>query len=434
MRPDWNAACGTPDRKISCECEEEQEVRTFMPISQLARSIAESPTLSLNEQARILREKGEAVIHLGAGEPKNKAPINAILSSAAKLNTGDIKYTPTDGIPSLKKAIIRYTEENYDRIVAPENVMVSGGAKQALFNLLFTLINPQDEVIVIAPYWVSYPEMIKMVYGVPVIVTPEDGSFYPRMKEIEQAVSSYTKAIIVNSPNNPSGVMYPESFIAEIVEFCEKRGIYLIMDDIYHKLVFDGKTHVPAYRFTKKDTESTKVITINGISKLYGMTGFRIGWVIASKELVLIMTNVQAQTTSCTSLILQAAAEGALTGIQSVVDSLRLTLENNRNVMMQELKAFNGIKVTKPDGTYYCLPDFRAYNQNSVELSKFLLKKALVVTVPGKEFGMEGHLRLSYATTVKDVKQGIERIKWALDPTSPNEIYIGERKFVRDWL
>ena len=405
-----------------------------MPISQLARSIAESPTLSLNEQARILREKGEAVIHLGAGEPKNKAPINAILSSAAKLNTGDIKYTPTDGIPSLKKAIIRYTEENYDRIVAPENVMVSGGAKQALFNLLFTLINPQDEVIVIAPYWVSYPEMIKMVYGVPVIVTPEDGSFYPRMKEIEQAVSSYTKAIIVNSPNNPSGVMYPESFIAEIVEFCEKRGIYLIMDDIYHRLVFDGKTHVPAYRFTKKDTESTKVITINGISKLYGMTGFRIGWVIASKELVLIMTNVQAQTTSCTSLILQAAAEGALTGIQSVVDSLRLTLENNRNVMMQELKAFNGIKVTKPDGTYYCLPDFRAYNQNSVELSKFLLKKALVVTVPGKEFGMEGHLRLSYATTVKDVKQGIERIKWALDPTSPNEIYIGERKFVRDWL
>lgn len=405
-----------------------------MPISQLARSIAESPTLSLNEQARLLKEKGEAVIHLGAGEPKNRAPINAILSSAAKLNTGDIKYTPTDGIPSLKKAIIRYTEENYDRIAAPENVLVSGGAKQALYNLLFALLNPQDEVIVLAPYWVSYPEMIKMVYGIPVIVTPEDGGFYPRMKEIEQAVTSYTKIIIVNSPNNPSGVMYPESFIAEIVEFCEKKGIYLIMDDIYHKLVFDGKTQVPAYRYTKKDLESTRVITINGISKLYGMTGFRIGWVIAPKELVQVMTNVQAQTTSCTSLILQAAAEGALTGLQSVVDTLRLTLENNRNVMMQELKGFNGIRTTRPDGTYYCLPDFRAYNGNSVELSKFLLKKALVVTVPGKEFGMEGHLRLSYATTVKDVKQGIERIKWALDPTSPNEIYIGERKLVRDWL
>jgi aspartate aminotransferase len=405
-----------------------------MSISQLARSIAESPTLSLNEQARVLREKGEAVIHLGAGEPKNRAPINAILNSAAKLTTGDIKYTPTDGIPSLKKAIIRYTEENYDRIPAPENIIVSGGAKQSLYNLLYTLLNPQDEVIVLAPYWVSYPEMIKMVYARPVVVTPEDGGFIPRMKEIEEAASSYTRAIIVNSPNNPSGVMYPESLIAALVEFCEKKGIYLIMDDIYHKLVFDGKVLIPAYRYTQKDIESTKVICINGISKLYGMTGFRIGWVVASKALTDVMINVQAQTTSCTSVLLQAAAEGALTGLQSAVEILRLTLENNRNVMMQELQSFEGIKVTKPDGTYYCLPDFRAYSNNSVELSKMLLSRALVVTVPGKEFGMEGHLRLSYATTVKDVKQGIERIKWALDPTSPREIYIGERKLVRDWL
>jgi aspartate aminotransferase len=267
-----------------------------------------------------------------------------------------------------------------------------------------------------------------------VVVTPEDGGFMPRLKEIEQAVSSYTKAIIVNSPNNPSGAMYPESFIAEIVEFCERKGIYLIMDDIYHKLVFDGKTHVSPYRFTSRDTEGTKVITINGISKLYGMTGFRIGWVIAPRNLIEVMINVQAQTTSCTSIILQSAAEGALTGLQSVVDTLRLTLENNRNVMMQELLSFAGIHITKPDGTYYCLPDFRAYGSSSVELSKFLLKKALVVTVPGKEFGMEGYLRLSYATTVKDIKQGVERIKWALDPNSPNEIYIGDRKLVRDWL
>lgn len=405
-----------------------------MSISKLARDIAPSPTLALNEEARILREKGEAVIHLGAGEPKNKAPISAILSSAAKLNTGDIKYTPTEGTTSLRKAIIKYTEENYDRVVAPENVLVSAGAKQSLYNLLVTLVNPQDEVIVLAPYWVSYPEMIKMVYGLPVVVTPEDGGFYPRMKEIERAVSSYTKAIIVNSPNNPSGVMYPESFIAEIVEFCERKGIYLIMDDIYHKLVFDGKTSISAYKFTDKDIENTRIIVINGISKLYGMTGFRIGWIIAPRQIIEVLANVQSQTVSCTSLLLQAAAEGALTGLQSHVDTLRMTLENNRNVMMQELKSFNGVKITKPDGTYYCLPDFRAYSNDSVTLSKFLLKKALVVTVPGKEFGMEGHLRISYATTIKDVMEGIARIKWALDPTSPNEIYIGERKLIRDWL
>jgi aspartate aminotransferase len=222
--------------------------------------------------------------------------------------------------------------------------------------------------------------------------------------------------------------------MADIVNFCEKNNIYLIMDDIYHKLVFDGATAVPALRYTKQDIESTRVIVINGISKLYGMTGFRIGWVVAARPLVEVMTNVQAQTTSCTSLILQAAAEGALTGLQSVIDTLRLTLENNRNVMVQELGAFNGVRLTKPNGTYYCLPDFRAYNANSVELSAFLLKKALVVTVPGKEFGMEGHLRLSYATTIKDVKQGVERIKWALDPEAPRDIYIGERKLVRDWL
>ncbi|MCL5033510.1 MAG: pyridoxal phosphate-dependent aminotransferase [Bacteroidetes bacterium] len=405
-----------------------------MSVSQLAKSIAESPTLKLNEEARLLREKGEAVIHLGAGEPKNKAPISAILSAAAKLNTADIKYTPTDGIPSLKKAIIRYTEENYDRIIAPENVIVSAGAKQSVYNILYSILNPQDEVIILAPYWVSYPEMVRMVYGVPVIVTPDDGSFYPRMEDVRKALSSYTRAIIVNSPNNPSGVVYSEEFIAELVDYCEKKDIYVIMDDIYHKLVFDGKKVPNAYKHTTKDIESTHVIIVNGVSKLYGMTGFRIGWAVANRKLVQIMTNVQSQITSCTAVLLQAAAEGALTGLQSAVESLRITLENNRNVMTQELQSFNGVKITKPDGTYYCLPDFSAYSKDSVTLSNMLLKKALVVAVPGKEFGMEGHLRLSYAGSIKDITEGIDRIKWALDPTSPKEIYIGERKLVRDWL
>ncbi len=404
-----------------------------MNLSQLACSIAESPTLKLNEEARVLREKGEAVIHLGAGEPKNRAPINAILSSSAKLVTGDVKYTPTDGTPSLKKAIIRYTEENYDKVVAPENVIVSAGAKQSVFNLLYTILNPQDEVIILAPYWVSYPEMVRMCYGVPVVVTPEDGSFHPRLQEIEQHASSNTKAIIINSPNNPSGVMYREETVAEIIEWCERKGIVCIMDDIYHKLLFDGRKTISAYHYTTKDIESSKIVVVNGISKLYGMTGFRIGWAIGPKKLVEVMTNVQGQITTTTSVILQAAAEGALMGIQSIVDGLRMTIENNRNVMMQELYSFRGVKVTKPDGTFYCLPDFRAYNKNSLELCRFLLKKALVVTVPGKEFGMEGHLRLSYCGSIKDIKQGVERIKWALDPESPSEIYIGERKYVRDW-
>jgi aspartate aminotransferase len=405
-----------------------------MSISQLARSIVDSPTLRLNEEARLLRERGLPVIHLGIGEPKNKAPINAILAAGNKLNSGDVKYTPTDGLPSLKKAIIMYTEDNYNRIVAPENIIVTNGAKQSLFNVIYSLIDPQDEVILLAPYWVSYPEMVKMAYGIPIIVTPKDGTFYPRMEDILEAVSSYTKAIIVNSPNNPSGMIFPPEFIGELVEFCEAKGIYLIMDDIYHRLVFDGKQAVPGYQFTQKDTESTKVIVTNGVSKIYGMTGFRIGWVIANRRMVEVMTNVQAQMTSNPATILQAAAEGALNGIQSDVESLRLTIENNRNVIMQELKSFSGIRSVMPEGAFYCLPDFRAYEEISIKLADFLLNKALVVTVPGIEFGFEGHLRLSFSGTVKEITEGIARMKWALDPESPREIYIGDRKMIRDWL
>lgn len=408
-------------------------------ISHLARAISPSPTFALNEKARILREKGEPVINMGIGEPKNKAPITAILSSAAKLTSGDIKYTPPDGTPGLKKAIIRYTEENYDKLVSPENVLVTAGAKQSIFNILFSVVNPQDEVIILAPYWVSYTEMIKMVNGVPVVITPEDGTFHPRMSDIEQAVTSYTKAIIVNSPNNPSGIIFSETFIAEIVEFCERKRIYLVMDDIYHKLVFNGHQVTTAYKYSNQDLESSMIIVVNGVSKLYGMTGFRIGWVIASRKLIDVMLNVQAQTTSCTSVVLQSAAEGALLGMQSIVENLRLSIENNRNIIMQELKSFHGLKVIEPQGTFYCLPDFRNYcpsaiAQNTVELAKFILEKTLVVTVPGKEFGMEGHLRLSYAGSTKEIIEGIERIKWAIDPSSPNEIYIGDRKLVRDWL
>jgi len=405
-----------------------------MKLSKLASEIVESPTLALNEEARLLRERGEAVINLGIGEPKNKTPIAAILASAAKLTSGEVKYTPVDGTASLKKAVIRYTEENYDKLVAPENVLITNGAKQSLFNILFSILNPQDEVIVIAPYWVSYPAIIKMCMGRPVIVTPEDGTFTPRFEDIEKAVTSFTRAIIINTPNNPSGVIYPPELIEKLVDLCEKKSIFLVCDDIYHKLTFDRNESVPAYRFTKRDIEDSHIIVVNGVAKLYGMTGFRVGWVVAPRDLVHVMTNVTAQTTSGVSPVSQAAAEGALNGLQSVVEALRLQIQNNRDVVLQEFKTFNGARLIEPQGTFYALPDLRAFNSNSVEVAKFLLKKAMVVTVPGKEFGMEGHIRISFSGTVKEVTEGIARIKWALDPTSPNEIYIGDKKMIRDWM
>ncbi len=405
-----------------------------MKLSKLALEIAESPTLALNEEARLLRERGEAVINLGIGEPKNKTPIAAILASGAKLSSGEVKYTPPDGLPSMKKAVIRYTEENYNRLVAPENVIITNGAKQSLFNIFYSILNPQDEVIIIAPFWVSYPEMIKMCLGVPVVVTPEDGTFTPRFEDIERAITSSTRAIIVNSPNNPSGAIYPPELIEKIVELCERKGIFMICDDIYHKLVFGRNVAVPAYSFTKKEIDNSHIIVVNGVAKVYGMTGFRIGWVIAPRDLIKVMTNVLAQTTSCVSPIAQAAAEGALNGLQSVVEALRLQIQNNREVVLQEMRTFNGARLIEPKGTFYALLDLRAFNTNSVELSRFLLKKALVVTVPGREFGMEGHIRISFAGSIKDITEGIARIKWALDPTSPNEIYIGDKKMIRDWM
>ncbi|MGA3165264.1 MAG: pyridoxal phosphate-dependent aminotransferase [Terriglobia bacterium] len=405
-----------------------------MSLSQLARSICESPTLKLNETAALLREKGEPVIHLGGGEPKSKAPIDAVINCTALLNTGEVRYTPPDGIPALKKAVVRYTEEHYHKLVSADNVLVSGGAKQALMVLLHSILDPKEEVIFPAPYWVSYPEMVKLAGGVPVVVTAEDGTFCPSVREITEAVGSYTKAIILNSPNNPSGAMYSRDFIGEMVEFCEKKSIYLIMDDIYNRLVFDGKSAPLCYDWMKAPLEQSKLVVINGVSKTYAMTGFRIGWAIANRELTDAMGNIQSQQTSGPSAPSQWAAVGALNGVQASVENLRLTLENNRNIMLDRLLAIPGVKVAKPEGTFYCFPDFTAYFKDSQKLGNLLLQKVRVVTVPGKEFGFEGHLRLSYCGAIKDITEGLERMQWALDPNSANELYLGDRKLVRDWL
>jgi aspartate aminotransferase len=404
-----------------------------MSLSLIAKSIKPSPTLKLNEKFAILKEKGDPVIHLGGGEPKSRAPMDALLAAAAHLNTGEIRYAPADGTPTLKKAIIRYTEEFYDRKVAPANIIASGGAKQAIMVALQAILNPQEEVIFPAPYWVSYPDMARLIGAIGVPVLPEDGTFYPRLQDIEQRVGSYTRAVIINSPNNPTGAMYSEEFIADIVEYCEKKDLWLIMDDIYHRLIFDGRKPINCYKYAKRLDENSKLIVINGVSKQYAMTGFRIGWAVGNKKVIEAMSNIQGHQTSGPSILLQVASAAAINGIQSGVESLRTTLENNRNVLIDLLNSFEGVKVTKPDGTFYCFADFSAYEKDSNKLSEFLIDKVQVLTVPGKEFGLDGHLRISYCGTIKDIQEGIERMKWALDPNSPNELYIGDRKLVRDW-
>ena len=403
-----------------------------MSISKIAKTIHASPTLALNAKAAALREQGNPVIHLGGGEPKSKAPAEAIAAARTLVETGEVRYTAADGTPALKKAIVRYTEEHYRRTVAPANVMASGGAKQAIMVALQTALDPGDEVIFPAPYWVSYPDMASLCGAVGVPVLPGDGGFQPRLEDIVARVTPRTKVIIINSPNNPSGAMYSEEFVCDIVQFCEKRDIFLIMDDIYHRLVFDGKKAPSPFDYAKKPIDESRLIAVNGVSKQYAMTGFRIGWAVGNRKLIEVMGNIQGHQTSGPSALGQAAAVAAINGDQSSVASLRAALEKNRNIMVSALNSLQKVKFAVPDGTFYCFVDFSAYEKSSQKLSEHLIDKVQVLTVPGAEFGVDGYLRLSYCGAAADITEGVGRIKWALDPDSPRELQIGNRKLSKD--
>lgn len=400
-----------------------------LSLSKLALQIGDSPTLKINAKARALKAAGQPVIHLGGGEPTYPAPQAAVEAIIQKAQSRKIKYSPSSGTPALKEAVLNYTEKQYGRRFEAANVLVSAGAKQALFNFLLAAVDAGDEVIFAAPYWVSYPEMVRMAGGVPVIVRPEDG-LQVKAEQILAAVTPKTKAILINSPCNPSGQIYGEDFIQTIVEFAEKNQIFLVMDDIYHQLVFDGKTVPNPCAYAK---EGKNLVIINGVSKLYGLTGLRIGWAVsADKELIAAMGRMQAQSTSCNSDLSEAAAAAALNGDQSCISDLRKILEENRNALLEELSKIPNVRVVKPAGTFYSFADFSHYNADSNALAQYLLEKALVAVVPGRAFGAEGYLRISYCADKASIIEGVRRIRWALDKTAPNEITIGDKIVTRD--
>ena len=405
-----------------------------MSLSKIAKSINPSLTLQLNAKYAALKAEGNPVIHLGGGEPQAMVPKEAIEATEAKLKTGIVRYAPVGGTPALKQSIVNYTKEFYQTDVKKENIIVSSGAKQAIMVALQAILDYRDEVIFPSPYWISYPEMVKLAGGIPVIAITEDGNVYPDVKTIERYLTDKTKAVLLNSPNNPSGAMYSEKFISDVVHLCEDRDIYLIMDDIYHRLIFDGRKPVSAYNYSNSSIGETKLIIVNGVSKQYAMTGFRIGWAVGNKTLISAMTNIQAHQTSGTSILLQEGAAAALNSDQSSVEQLRSNLETNREIMLNALSQIEKVKVTKPDGTFYCFANFAEYETDSVILANFLIDKAQVLTVPGAVFGAEGFLRLSYCGTPEEIVEGVSRIRWALDPNSPKEIKIGSEKIIRDWI
>ncbi len=402
----------------------------MITLSRIGQSIHSSPTLKINEKAAQLRAQGESVIHLGGGEPKSCAPFGAIVAASNLLNSGEIRYTPSAGTPALRKAIVDYTQTFYRQEITPKNVIASNGAKQAIMTALLAIIDPGDEVIFPAPYWVSYPEMVSLCGGVSRVVNPESG-YIPTIKAFEAAISPKTKAIILNSPNNPSGLTYPESLVSDLVQLCERRDLWLIMDDIYHRLTFDGYPMLSCFDYAQSFDERSKLVVINGISKQYAMTGFRIGWAVASPVLIQAMNNIQSHFSSGPSALLQHAAVAALTGPQSSVESLRLTLQNQRDVLVDLARSIPGLKVEKPHGTFYSFIDFSAYEKSSHKLAEYLINSVRVATVPGLDFGMEGHLRISYCGSMKDIVEGFRRISWALGADGSDEIEIGGKRVRR---
>ena len=387
-----------------------------MNLSKLALSLGRAATLKLNEVANNLKAEGKPVIHLGGGEPEEKISGGADGESRKLLDSGFVRYTPVSGTAPLKKEIAAYTERYYGIKPGPKNIVVASGAKQAIYNFLISVVDPGDQVIFPAPYWVSYPEMVRLAYGTPIAVRPREGQLLVSAEDIEAYLTSNTKAILLNSPNNPSGQVYPEDFIREMVELCEARDIYLVMDDIYNRLVFDGLKAPSAFNFSKRPLNESVIVSINGVSKTFSMTGYRIGWSVADEALSQAMIKVQAQVSSCPSALSQAAAAGALRDEGGgFVENLRQGLEKKRDIMVAELSRLKKVKLHKPQGTFYSFPDFSAYEKDSRKLSALLLEKALVVTVPGAEFGLEGHLRLSYCGSEKGIVEGVGRIRGLLD-------------------
>lgn len=398
-------------------------------LSSRAELIGDSPTLKINARARALKAAGQPVIHLGGGEPTYPAPQAAVDAIIQKARSRQIKYTPSSGTTGLKQAVLAYTYQNYGRRYETEHVLICAGAKQALFNFLLAAVNPGDEVIFPAPYWVSYPEMVKLAGGIPVIVRPEKG-LTARAEQLVAAITPKTKAILLNSPCNPSGHIYSEDFVKTLVQAAETHDVFLVLDDIYHQLVYDGAKTPNPCAYTQ---HAKQLVLINGVSKLYGLTGLRIGWAVSARaDLIGAMGRMQAQSTSCNSDVSEVAATAALTGDQGCVADLKNVLEHNRNVLLRELANIPHVRVEKPQGTFYSFADFSHYNTSSEKLAQFLLDKALVAVVPGNAFGAEGYLRISFCADEASIIEGVRRIRWALDETAPNEMQIGDKLLTRN--
>lgn len=381
-------------------------------------SITESMTLAITAKANQMKANGENVISFGAGEPDFNTPAYIRSAAISQIEKGGNGYTAATGLPALRTSICSKLKRDNGLVYKPNQIVVSCGAKHSLFNALQAICNPGDEVIIPSPYWVSYYELTKMADAEPILVEAEaEAKFKVTAAQIEGAITDKTKAILINSPNNPTGAVYTAEELKAIGEVAVKHDLYIISDEIYEKLVY-GEKHVSIASLSPEIFERT--IVVNGLSKAYAMTGWRIGYTASTLDIAEVMGNIQSHATSNPNTIAQYASIEALDGDQSPIEEMRLAFDERRHFMVKTIKQIPNISCVEPEGAFYVMVDIQKYLgktvdgfkiNDSIDFATALLEQVKVAVIPGIAFGTEKFIRLSYATGMQTIEEGLRRIQ-----------------------
>ena len=388
------------------------------PVSKKAEAVRASTTLAVDSMAKQMKADGYDVVGFGTGEPDFDTPENIRFAAIDAIKSGKTKYTPAAGIVPLRKAIAeKLKREGYDYDYT--QIVVASGAKHSLFIALSAITNPGDEIILPAPYWVSYYEMIKMTDGEPVVISAgEEQNFKITAAQLEAAITDKTKALVLNNPSNPTGMIYNRDELKELVDVCVKHDLYIIADEIYYKLVYDGIEFTSVASFGEDIRERT--LLINGVSKSYAMTGWRVGYCAANKQLAKIMSNYLSHSTGAPSTISQWAAVEALNGPQETIESMRLEFLKRRDYIVKRINAIPGVSCINPNGAFYVMMNIEQLIgrtlggkliENDDDFAVALLEKALVAVVPCSGFGAENFVRWSYAASMENIEKGLDRLE-----------------------
>ncbi len=389
------------------------------PLSRKLDRIAPSATTVLNERAIAMQRDGIEVFNFGVGEPDFPTPIHIKEAGMAAIRDNITRYTPATGIQDLKEAICRKLARDNGLAYAPNQIAATSGGKHALYNLLYVICDEGDEVLVPAPYWVSYPEMVKLAGAAPVALnTGPDTAFKVTAGQVRAAITPKTKALMLNTPSNPTGMVYTQDELADIAEVVMESGIYVITDELYEKILYDGHRHISMGALHPQMMEQTLVV--NGLSKAYAMTGWRLGYAAGPREVMELVVKFQGQTVMHPSAITQHAAVAALTGPEDFLPPMISAFDHRRNYILERLDNMPGVVCARPGGAFYVFPDLSTYTgyrrpdgraiEGSVDLAMYLLEAYQVISAPGAAFGTEGCLRFSYATTLDIIERGMDRV------------------------